>query len=195
MVMAYRSDRTAVSIFAPLLLDWQLALPRGVADLEFVDIAEMMDGWLLSMLYGEGQRQIGFNQFNHFNEPSQHVVFLDDESKVTTVNQRTINRDYPALQSIDWWFSPPLHLLAEWPESLLNKGLTWRFEHDVLPTVPVFYAVTVALMLLSLSLAVWWLRDTELLPSRRVFWLINCALVGLPALLSLMLLEPRKARV
>lgn len=194
-LLAYRADREATSAFAPPLLDWQLPLPRPVDNLEFVDIAELLDGWLVSMLWGEGYRQIGFNQFNHVAEPWQQVNYIDDDGKIALVNERTVNRDYPLLYSIDWWFSPPLHLLAEWPDSALDKGLSWPLKPDVLPNAPVFYPVVATLMLLSFVLGLWWLRGRALPTSRRSLWLASCALLGLPALFSLMLLEPRAQRV
>lgn len=193
-LLAYRADREATSAFAPPLLDWQMPLPRSVDGLEFVDIAELMDGWLVSMLWGEGYRQIGFNQFNHLAEPWQQVTYIDDDGKISLVNERAINRDYPLLYSIDWWFSPPLHLLAEWPDSALDKGLSWPLQPDVLPNAPVFYPVAATLMLLSFVLGLWWLRGRALPTSRRSLWLASCALLGLPALFSLMLLEPRAQR-
>ena len=193
-LLAYRIDREAASAFAPPLLDWQLPLPRNVDQLEFVDIAELMDGWLVSMLWGEGYRQIGLNQFNHYAEPWQQVSYISDDGSVQIINERSVNRDYPALYSIDWWFSPPLHLLAEWPDSALDKGLSWPLIPDVLPKVPVFYPVAAALMLLSLILGFWWLRGRHMPTSRRGLWLTSCALLGLPAFFSLMLLEPRAQR-
>lgn len=193
-LLAYRSDRQAVSAFAPPLLDWHVALPHGVAELEYVDIAELMDGWLVSVLYGEGLRQIGFTQFSHYTEPSQQMFFVDDESNATVVNERIVQRDYPPLQIIDWWFSPLLHLLAEWPDSALDKGLTWPLTHDPLPNVPAFYPVAATLMLLSFVLGFWWLRGRAMPTSRRSLWLVSCAVLGVPAALSLMLMEPRAVR-
>ncbi|NQD36819.1 hypothetical protein HPT27_07250 [Permianibacter sp. IMCC34836] len=193
-VMAYRSDREAASAFAPPLLDWQLPLPHSVDQLEFVDIAELMDGWLVSTLYGEGQRQIGFTQFNHYALPSQQVNYIDDEGHSSLINTRVIPRDYPSLYTVDWWFSPPLYLLAEWPDSALDKGFTWPLKPEPLPRDPVLYPVAATFMLLAAALAFWWLRDCTTTTGRRRFWLASCVLLGLPALLSLFLLEPRRQR-
>ena len=193
-VLTYREDRNAVSAFAPPILDWQLPLPQGVAQLEFVDVAELLDGWLVSTLYGEGQRQIGFNQFHHYAVPSQQVVYLDDDRGVQLINQRAITRDFSPLQQVDWWFSPLLHLLAEWPDSVLDKGLTWPLKADALPDAPVFYPVAIGLMLASFIVAMFWLRRVPMNTTRRYVWLVNCALLGVPALLALICLEPRRAR-
>lgn len=193
-LLAYREDRRAASAFAPLLPDWHVDLPRGPAHLEIATVLELMDGWLLSFVYGDGIRQIGFNQFSVPVEPWQQVVFIDDEGIATVVNERALRRDYPALYQVGWWFSPVLHTLSEWPDSALDKGLTWPLEPEVLPRLPVFYVLAAVLMLLSAALAWWWLRDTHANAMRRRVWLASCAVLGLPAFVSLVLLEPRTPR-
>ena len=56
-------------------------------------------------------------------------------------------------------------------------------------------AVGAALLLhgLALLLALWWLRGSTLPAGRRALWLAMVVLGGLPAALSLMLLERRTA--
>lgn len=190
-LLLYRTDRQATSAFSPPLLDWQLALPRGVQNIEGVAIAELMDGWLVSFLYGDGVRQIGFSQFSVTAEPWQQVIHIDDNGNATVVGERPIQRDYSALQQLSWWFSPVLHTLSEWPDSALDKGLTWPLQVEILPSAPVLYPVAATLMLLSLALAVWWLRGSQMSRGRRQVWLVSCALLGVPAFLSLICLEPR----
>jgi hypothetical protein len=50
------------------------------------------------------------------------------------------------------------------------------------------------MLLLSTATAWWWLRNTRVPTGRRRVWLASCALIGLPALISLFLLEPRELR-
>ncbi len=38
-----------------------------------------------------------------------------------------------------------------------------------------------------------YMRNTRMAASRRRLWLVSCALLGLPAFLSLVCLEPRRA--
>ncbi len=190
-LLAYRTDRQAVSPYAPPLLDWQLELPRGIQHLQDAAIAELMDGWLVSFVYGDGHRQIGFNQFSRIAEPWQQVVYLNDEGAATVVAERAIRRDYSPLQQVAWWLSPVLHTVSEWPESALDKGFTWPLQYELLPQLPVFYPVAAVLMLVSLGLAMWWLHGNTMTRSRRGVWLLSCALLGLPAFLSLLCLEPR----
>lgn len=191
-LLVYRTDRQAVSEFAAPILDWELTLPRGAAHLQGATIAELMDGWLISFLYGDGHRQIGFSQFSVAAEPSQHIFYVDDSGQASEVVQRSVHRDFSPLQQVAWWFSPLLHTLTEWPESALDKGLTWPLELTFLPDAKIFYLVALPLLLLSLVLALVWLRGTHLSRTRRNVWLISCALLGIPALLSLICLEPRR---
>lgn len=193
-LLAYRADRQAVSKFAPPQLDWALSLPRGPAHLEGAEIVELMDGWLVSIVYGDGHRQIGFSQFNTVAQPWQQVVFVDDTGAASVVGERQIRRDYPALYQLSWWLSPPLHALSEWPESALDKGLTWPLQPEFLPKAGAFYGLAGVLMLVSFGLGLWWLRGSRLPIARRRVWLTSCALIGLPAFLSLVCLEPRAAQ-
>ena len=46
-------------------------------------------------------------------------------------------------------------------------------------------------MLVSLAAGYGWLRGTQVGTSRRRLWLVSCALLGMPAFLSVICLEPR----
>ncbi len=188
----YRSDRLAASAFSPPLLDWSVDLPAGPDNFKGFALAELMDGWLLSAAYGDGFRQIGLTQFNEIKMPSQKLIFVDGSGRATTVGERLIFRDYPVLYQSDWWFSPPLHWLVGWPEGTLDKGLAWPLQQRVLAGAPLLYPVAALLLLLSFASAWWWLRQTGASLTRRYLWLISCGLLGVPALLSLICLEPRQ---
>jgi hypothetical protein len=191
---AWRSERDAVDAFAPLHLDWQLPLPQGADHLESMQVARLMDGWLLSFLYGNGLRQIGFSQYSSLAEPRQRVLFVDADGVATTVGDRAVVNDYPAFFELPWWFSPPLHVLTEWPESLIDKGLTTPLRPVLLPASASVQGVAALLLLASFLLGRWWLRDARMPTARRRLWLASCALIGLPAFLSMLCLEPRVPR-
>ncbi|HEX5755370.1 MAG TPA: hypothetical protein VFY12_03350 [Arenimonas sp.] len=190
---AWRQPRDAADAFAPLQLDWQLPLPQGPDHLEGVHMARLMDGWLLSFLYGDGHRQIGFIQFAALAQPRQRVWFVDDSGAVE-VGDRVVARDYPALHQTAWWLSPALHLLADWPDSLVDRGLTWPLRPVLWPRDLSLQILAAVLLLGSLLTGRWWLRGNRMPASRRRLWLASCALLGVPGLLSLMCLEPRAPR-
>ena len=190
-LIALREDQRAAAAIKPLVRDWEVALPGGPQHLRFVTLAEFMDGWLVSFVYGNGMRQIGFNQFNVVARPWHQVRFVDDDARASVVADRTIREDYPALHRTDWWLSPPLDVLAMLPEATLDKGLTWPMQLRFVPERRSLYVAAACVLLLSVGLAFWWLRRARVTRSRRGVWLVSCALLGLPALLSMFILEPR----
>ena len=198
-VLAYREDRQAVSKFAPLQLDWQLSTDEGRDQPPAVSVVELLDGWLVLIFYFAPKEMDGFESLV---DPWQQVVYVDATGQATVVGTRRNIRGIdvtlgspPLVPKASWWLSPPLYALARWPGSALDKGLTQPPQLAPLPVVPVFYPVAAALMTLSLALGWWWLRGARISAGRRWLWLASCAILGLPAFLSLVCLEPRAARV
>jgi hypothetical protein len=195
-LLAYRPDRDSLSPFAPLELDWQLALAAGQAP-RAVNVVELLDGWLVSLFYSDTRE---FDGFESLIDPWQQVVFLDTEGRATVVGERHDVRDHrihmgatASVPVASWWVSPPLYALAHVPD-VLDTGLTHPPRFEPLPRVPLFYPLALALMLGSLAAGYAWLRGTQVGPSRRRLWLVSCALLGLPGFLSLVCLEPRWRR-
>lgn len=191
-LLVLREDQRAAAWIKPLLPDWEAPLPHGPQHLESVALVELMDGWLLSFVYGDGMRQIGFSQFQTVAEPSQEVLFVDADGQASRVGERRINADFPALYRSSWWLSPPLDVLRMLPEATLDKGLTWPLELTPWPRVPALHIAALLLLLLSTATAWRWLRNSRVPAGRRRVWLASCALIGLPALISLVLLEPQE---
>ncbi|MFN0159172.1 MAG: hypothetical protein ACKVRP_14015 [Bacteroidota bacterium] len=198
-VLAYRKDRQTASKFAPLQLDWQLALAVGDGEVPTVSIVELLDGWLVSIFYFAPKELDGFESLA---EQWQQVVHVDESGTATVVGEvRNIRNvsvsigSAPLVPKASWWLSPMLYMFARWPESTLDKGLTQPPQLAPLPVVPMFYPVAAALMLLSFVLGYWWLRGSQINTARRRLWLVSCALLGLPAFFSLVCLEPRTKRV
>jgi hypothetical protein len=87
-----------------------------------------------------------------------------------------------------------LYVLARWPHAALDEGLTQPTRLAAWPAVQGFWAITVALAVLSLGLGAWWLRGVPMRASRRRLWLALCAGLGLPGLVSRVFLESRASR-
>jgi hypothetical protein len=196
-VLAYEPDRQARSPFAPPLLDWQLALPENGTRPVQVSIAELLDGWLVSFFVYAGPE---FDGFEGLVPHWQQVVHVDDGG-ATVVGERRDIRGHsitlggsPAMPEASWWLSPVLCTLGRWPGSVLDRGLTRPPRLAAWPDVPMFPPLAGALMLLSLALGAWWLRGARVGAARRRLWLATCAVIGLPAFLSLVCLEPRAPR-
>ncbi|MBI4885827.1 MAG: hypothetical protein HY824_01930 [Acidobacteria bacterium] len=192
-LLSYRLDRDAPAAFSPPKLDWQLPLATK-EPAPHVSIVELLDGWLVSLFYSDSRE---FDGFDSLTDPWQQVVFVDADGRSTVVAERRGIHDHHLsvtgsvmVPVASWWVSPPLYALAHVPD-LLDTGLTQAPRFDPLPRVPLFYPLALGLMLLSLAAGYCWLRGTRVSTSRRRLWLGSCALLGVPAFLSLICLEPR----
>ncbi len=174
---------------SPLMAQFGVALPGPLSDLARVDIAELMDGVLLS--FDGGRRML-----DGFEGSTQTVVFVDAAGAATTVAQRVISHDFPALfEHRGWWLSPALHFLVALPERLLDAGAI-ADTSDAAPSRPrAVMAAALIAALLSAAGAHGWLRGAPIAAVRRAGWIGACLLLGPPALLSLMLLQARDKAV
>ena len=195
-LLAYQSDREALSPFAPPTLDWQLQFAEGAPIPLDLTVVELLDGWLVSMFYSDAREFAGFESLT---SPWQQVVYVDADGRAAVVGERRDAHDThvsfvgPVLVPVaSWWVSPPLYALAHLPD-LLDTGRTQPPRFVPLPSVPLFYPLTLVLMLVSLAAGFRWLRGTQVSASRRRLWLASCALLGVPAFLSMICLEPRRA--
>jgi hypothetical protein len=141
-----------------------------------------------------------FDGFEFLLRPWQRVFHVDSAGAASLVSERRDIRGrqvslgiHSAVPVASWWVSPPLYLLAHVPD-VLDAGLTQPPRVEWLPRQPPLRIAALALLLASLLGALAWLRRAHVTPARRRLWLATCALVGAPALLSLICLEPRTSR-
>jgi hypothetical protein len=175
-------------------IDYSVALPGPFSDLSRIDIADLPDGTLLSFDYGR-QLMDGAPGSTHT------VMFVDAAGKAEVISQRLLAHDFPQLfEHRDFWLSPVLQAVAALPNLVLDKGtvLDKGESHDFgtlhHPRPPAVIAAAVLCALLS-AFGVWaWLRSAALSPRAKAGWIAVCLLLGVPALLSLLALQPR-ARV
>ncbi len=179
----------------PPLVDWSLPLPADVARLAQVDVAGLLDGWLVSLFY--------FDAYERFYAPWQQLLLVHPDGRVEVLVQRQAIDDVriltgsggsPLLPQEAWWLSPLLHAVAAHIDGLFDRGLTRPPQLEWWSETRQLYLPAGVLMLLSVVLAAWWLRTAAVNPARRRLWLSLCLLMGLPALLSLMCLESRAPR-
>jgi hypothetical protein len=170
------------------------ALPGPFNDFDGVVIKELPLGVVLSFKYGR-------NMVEGQSGSIQTVVLVDASGAPQVVARRALTHDFPLLfEHRDWWLSPLLHTVLAAPDLLLDKGMildrgqssySIQLERSRPPTV-VIAAVLAAL--LSAGAAAIWLRGVRIGPRRKAGWIAACLLVGPPACLSLMLLQPRPVR-
>lgn len=170
-----------------------IPLPMPYGDLDRAEVGQVADGTLVSFIGGR-RRLDGVM-------PATQVVYLVDAGgQVRELGRREVAHDFPVLfEHRDWWVSPVLHAAVSLPAILIERGVVpdygaSRFAPLLLPRPASVWTAAIALALLSALAAAWWTPRAALGPRARLAWCLACLLLGVPALLSLMVLQPRVAR-
>jgi hypothetical protein len=169
--------------------DVRLPLPYG--DLEQVQAAQVPDGTLVTFVYGH-------RQSDGSPASQQFTYFVDQPGRVREVGRRALGHDFPPLfEHRAWWVSPALDALVLLPDLLIDDGTVPdygvdRFAPLVQARPAVVWIAALAAALLAGAGAAWWTRRTSLGRAARATWCLACLLLGVPALLSLMILQPRE---
>lgn len=173
---------------------FSVALPGPFSDLDRVDVARLLDGTLLS--FNAGRRMIQGESGS-----AQTVMFVDDAGNATVVARRALAHDFsPLFEHKEFWLSPLLHAVVALPDLLLDKGivldqgLTSYSNPLHLPRPAAVLAAALICALLAAGAAWLWLRPVAISARRKAIWIAASLLVGLPAIPSLMLLQPRPPR-
>ena len=169
--------------------DVKLPLPYG--DLEHVQAAQVPDGTLATFVYGHRQAD--------GSPASQQITyFVEQSGRVQEVGRRALGHDFPPLfEHRAWWVSPALDALVMLPDLLIDDGTVpdygaGRFAPMLQPRPAVVWIAALAAALLAGAGAAWWTRRTSVGRTARTAWCLACLLLGVPALLSLMILQPRR---
>jgi hypothetical protein len=168
-------------------------LPLPFGDLERVEAAQVADGTLLSFVGGN-------RRYEGVDAAPQVMMLVDADGRVTALGRRALAHDFPLLfEHKDWWVSPVLHALVSLPDILIEKGVVpdygaSRFAPLLLPRPGQVWAAAMVLALASALGAAWWSGRARLGLRARLAWCLACLLLGVPALLSLMVLQPRVVR-
>jgi hypothetical protein len=168
-------------------------LPVAFGDLERVEAAQVADGTVLSFIGG-------FRRYEGVDAAPQVMMLVDAGGRVTELGRRELAHDFPILfEHKDWWVSPVLHAAVALPEILIEKGVVpdygaSRFAPLLLPRPAQVWVAMITMATLSSLGAAWWTRRARLNPRARLAWCLACLLLGVPGLLSLMVLQPRAAR-
>lgn len=167
----------------------RVALPGKTGDLQRIDMIELLDGHLVSFLFSRAS----YNAEGAL--PFQTVILVDDEGDSQVVGERPLKLDYPAAWRFQNWFPAPL--IYEAQRALVELFAGYRPDADKQrpPIPPGIQILAGALMLASMLLAIWRTRRTDLSPSARWAWVLTCAVLSLPAVISLWLIYPRRERL
>lgn len=177
-----REAMNGLDLLTPLM---RVPMPGHIGKLSRVDAIELLDGYLLSFTYTWGAWS------GELQQPFQQVVRVDGAGKAHEVARRSIRIDLPsAYTNRNTWLSPVIRAICLGARDLFaaNDPLTAKPER-----VPAS-VLTLAgvLCLLSLLAAIWVSGRQAHSPRGRWAWVVLCGVVGLPALVSLWLLYPRR---
>jgi hypothetical protein len=171
-----------------------IPLPLPFGDLARVEAAQVSDGTLVSFVYGRRRNDDG-------GLAAPQVTYLVDVAgRVTEVARRELAHDFHALfEHKDWWLSPALRALVQLPQVSIDKGIVpdygvSRFEPLTRERPAAAWAAAIVAALFSAGGAAWWTRRSRMAARAHAVWCIACLLLGIPALLSLMVLQPREQR-
>jgi hypothetical protein len=165
----------------------RVPLPGKSGNLTRVDLMELLDGYLASFTFTRGVH-------NGEGTPFQEIVRVDGLDRVTPVARRTLTHAGGSIYLYSSWYpSPVLYAVQKAATCLFAGPAPARAVQR--PPVPFDARVLAgALLLLSGVGAAGYLRRARLPDRARWAWIVTCAVVGVPALLSLWLLYPEGGR-
>lgn len=164
----------------------RVALPGKTGDLQRIDMIELLDGHLVSFLFSRAS----YNAEGTL--PFQTVIRVEDGGASQVVGERPLTLDYPPVWRFQNWFPAPL--IYEAQRALVELFAGYRPDADKQrPPIPLGIQILAgALMLVSMLLAIWRTRQTDLSPPARWAWVLACAVLSLPGVISLWLIYPRR---
>ncbi len=177
-----REAMNGLDLLKPLL---RIPMPGAVGNLSRVDTIELLDGYLMSFTYTWG---VWSGELQH---PMQVMLHVDGKGRVREVARRALQLDLPAAYTTRiWWLSPALRTLCLGAQDLYAAPNPLRVAPQMVSQSMVWLAW--ACCLLSLLGAIWISGRQAHSPRARWAWVLLCGVVGLPALVSLWLMVPRR---
>lgn len=166
----------------------RVPMPGKVGNLTRVEWMELLDGVLVSFSFTRGRH-------NGQGVPHQVVLRIDEQGRATPVADRALSSGYGPVFIYSSWYTSPALFAVQTRATALFAG--YRSQADVAaPPVPArAWAIAGVLALISLLLAAWRSGHVAMSTPARVAWILAAGLLGLPALLALWLLYPRRERV
>jgi hypothetical protein len=166
----------------------QVPVPGPIAQLTRVDVAELAEGYLVSFTFGRGCH-------DGRSDGWQELVRVDASGQVTPLNRRALVPDFPALFRFrEVWLSPALSTLER--AAISAFAVPNPLGDAPRPALPREVLTLVALLAaLSITLAAGWAWTLPISPLRKLVWIAICGAVGVPALVSFVLLNPRPERL
>ena len=177
-----REAMNGLDLLQPLM---RVPMPGKVGNLGRMDVVELLDGYLVSFTYTWG---VWSSELQH---PFQQVLRVDGNGRVRVVARRDIGQDLPtAYTARIWWLSPVLRTLCLGAQDLYAAPDPLRAPPQSMPRGMHWLALAccVASVLGAIRLS----ARLQLAPRNRWLWVAMCGVVGLPALVALWLMVPKR---
>ena len=177
-----REAMNGLDLLQPLM---RVPMPGEVGNLSRMDVIELLDGYLVSFTYTWG---VWSSELQH---PYQQVLRIDGNGHAREVARRNLSQDLPtAYTARIWWLSPVLRTLCLGAQDLYAARDPLRASPQPMPRSMLWLAL--ACCVVSLLGATWLSARLQLSPRNRWLWVVLCGVVGLPALLALWLMVPKR---
>ena len=177
-----REAVNGLDLLQPLM---RVPMPGAVGNLSRMDVVELLDGYLVSYTYTWG---VWSGELQH---PFQQVLRVDGKGQAREVARRALSIDLPSsYTNRNTWLSPVLRAICLGAQDLFAAKDPLRAKPEPMPVRILWLAG--ACCLLSLLGAVWLTGKQEHSTRGRWGWVLLCGMVGLPALVSLWLMVPRR---
>ena len=177
-----REAMNGLDLLQPLM---RVPMPGEVGNLSRMDVIELLDGYLVSFTYTWG---VWSSELQH---PYQQVLRIDGSGHAREVARRNLSQDLPtAYTARIWWLSPVLRTLCLGAQDLYAAPDPLRASPQPMPRSMLWLAL--ACCVVSLLGATWLSARLQLSPRNRWLWVVLCGVVGLPALLALWLMVPKR---
>lgn len=164
----------------------RLAMPGKIGDLRALEFIGIEGGYLVAFLYSawsHGPTGVA---------PFQVMLRIHPDGSVETIHRRDLRHDFPAVfRYRSWWISPALYALADAGRNLFSPALPLEAT-DPAPIPRGMRCLAALLALVSMAIAAWRTSATTLSLRGRLIWIVACGLAGLPALLGLWVIAPRR---
>lgn len=177
-----REATNGLDLLQPLL---RIPIPAAVGKLSRMDVVELLDGYLVSYTYTWGVWS------GELQQPFQQVLQVDGAGHVREVARRALALDLPSTYTTrNTWLSPAIRAICLGAQDLFAAKSPLRAAPEPMPA-PILWLAG-ACCLLSLLGAMWLTGRQSHSWRGRWGWVLLCGAVGLPALISLWIMLPRR---
>lgn len=167
----------------------RMPLPGKTGNLTRIVLMPLVDGSLVSFLFSA-------HQHNAEGAPAYQLTQrIDEAGRIQDIARRMPQVPYgPGWRYQNWYPSPLLYGAKNAVLDLFSGYVPIQDDKNLAPVPRSMQFLAAGLMCLSLLAAIWRTRRAVLSRGARALWLLACAALSVPALMSLWLMVPLRER-